>query len=128
MNLLEQFARHIEFMGFGTVADAQTEGNIFWGVAPDAPDPMITVYSTDSGYAGSPDGARIQMIVRGKSAKAAYELSQAIVEALAEYEGYLGGDGARAYIGVMNASQGIGSDDRKREMYSSNFRVIYCDY
>ena len=127
MNLLEQFARHIEFLGFGTVADDSTEGNIFWGVAPDSPDPCITVYSTDSAYAGPPNGARLQMIVRGTSADDAYTLSQAIVEELAEFEGFLAGDGARVSIDVLNASAGIGSDTRKREMYSSNFRVYYCD-
>ena len=127
MNLLEQFARHIEFLGFGTVADDETSGDIFWGWTPDKPDDCVTVFSTDSAYAGSDTGARLQMIVRGKSPKAAYERSQAIVEALAEYEGYLAGDGARVYVAVMNASAGIGSDSRKREMFSSNFRVYYCD-
>lgn len=127
MNLLEQFARHIEFLGHGTVADAETDGDIFWGWTPDSPDDCITVFSTDSAYAGSATGARIQMIVRGKTSKSAYERSQAIVEDLAEFEGYLAGDGARVYVEVINASAGIGSDNRKREMYSSNFRVYYCD-
>ena len=127
MNLLEQFARHIEFLGFGTVADDETKGDIFWGWTPDKPDNCITVFSTDSGYAGSPTGARIQMIVRGKVPKDAYTRSQAIVEALADFEGFLAGDGARASVTVMNASAGIGSDGKKREMYSSNFRVYYCD-
>lgn len=127
MNLLEQFARHIEFMGFGVVADNETTGDIFWGWTPDKPDDCITVFSTDSAYAGSPGGARIQMIVRGKTPSAAYTRSQAIVEALAEYEGFLAGDGARASVVVLNGSAGIGSDSKKREMYSSNFRVYYCD-
>ena len=68
------------------------------------------------------------MIVRGRNTKAAYERSQAIVEDLAEFEGYLAGDGARVSIEVINASAGIGSDNKKREMFSSNFRVRYCDY
>lgn len=127
MNLIEQMARHLEFLGFGTVADANSAGDIFWGWMPDKPDNCITVYSTDSGYAGSPDGARVQVMVRAKTAKAAYEVSQAIVEELAEFEGYLAGDGARASIGVLNASQGIGPDSKKRELYSSNFRVFYCE-
>ena len=127
MNLIEQFARHIEFLGFGTVADSTTAGDIFWGWMPDSPDACVTVFSTDSAYAGSDSGARIQMMVRGKSAKAAYERSQAIVEALAEFEGYLAGDGARVSVTVLNASAGLGSDAKKREMFSSNFRVYYCD-
>lgn len=127
MNLLEQFARHIEFMGHGIAADSETEGTIFWGWTPDVPDTCVTLFSNDSAYAGSPSGARVQMIVRGKTAKAAYELSQAIVEDLAGFEGYLAGDGARASIDVVNASVGLGSDNKKRELYSSNFRVYYCD-
>lgn len=66
-------------------------------------------------------------MVRAKTAKAAYEVSQAIVEELAEFEGYLAGDGARASIGVLNASQGLGPDSKKRELYASNFRVFYCE-
>ena len=128
MNLLEQFARHIEFLGYGTVSDNEHAGDIFWGWTPDSPTDCITVFSSDSAYAGAPNGARIQMIVRGRNTKAAYERSQAIVEDLAEFEGYLAGDGARVSIEVINASAGIGSDNKKREMFSSNFRVRYCDY
>ena len=127
MNLLEQFARHIEFLGHGTVADEYTSGDIFWGWTPDSPTECVTVFSSDSAYAGSPDGARIQMIVRGENPKSAYERSQAIVEDLVDFQGYLAGDGARVSIEVVNASTGIGSDNRKREMFTSNFRVYYCE-
>lgn len=127
MNLLEQFARHIEFLGHGTVSDSETAGDIFWGWTPDEPTDCVTVFSSDSAYAGSPTGARIQMIVRGSTPKAAYERSQAIVEDLVDFQGYLAGDGARVSIDVVNASAGIGSDSKKREMYSSNFRVFYCE-
>lgn len=128
MNLLEQFARHIEFCGFGTVADRETDGNIFWGLMPDEPDDAVCVFSSDSGYGGSDDGARIQVIVRSKSTKKAYELSQAIAEELADFDGYLAGDGAKANIQVLNASAGVGADDKKRDMYSSNYLVYYCNY
>ena len=127
MNLLEQIARHLEFLGLGTVSDAHTEGDIFWGWMPDKPDNCIAVYSTDSAYAGSPNGARIQIMTRAKTAKAAYERSQAIAEALVDFEGYLAGDGARASIDVINASAGLGGDTMKRELYASNFRVFYCE-
>lgn len=126
--MLEQFARHIEFCGFGTVADRETDGNIFWGLMPDEPDDAVCVFSTNSGYGGSDDGARIQLIVRSKSTKKAYELSQAIAEELADFDGYLAGDGAKASIQVLNASAGVGADDKKRDMYSSNFLVYYCNY
>lgn len=127
MNLLEEIARHIEFLGHGTVADEYTVGDIFWGWTPDTPTDCVTVFSSDSAYPGSPDGARIQIIVRGKNAKVAYERSQAIVEDLADFQGYLAGYGARVSIDVVNASTGIGSDSKKREMFSSNFRVFYCE-
>lgn len=128
MNLIEQFAIHLEFLGFGMVSTEESEGNIFWGLMPDRPDECICVFSTDSGVGGSYHPARIQVIVRGKSTKAAYELSQAIAEALDEYDGYLMGDGARASIGILNASVGLGTDNKKREMYSSNYLVHYCNY
>lgn len=122
MNLIKQFAQHLEFLGFGTV-----DVDIFWGWMPDAPDDCITIYSSDSAYGGAEQGARVQMMVRAKYPGDAYERSQAVVEALAEYEGYLAGDGARVYVDVQNASAGLGSDAKKRELYSSNFRVYYCD-
>lgn len=128
MNLLEQFARHLEFLGFGTLSDAETEGDIFWAWMPDSPDNAIAVFSSDSAYAGSPEGARIQVLVRNKTAKGAYELSQEIAEELAEFDGYLAGDGAHVNVEVINASAGLGDDGKKRELYSSNFRVYYCDY
>ncbi len=128
MNLLEQFARHIEFCGFGTVADKETNGNIFWGLMPDTPDTAICVFSTDSGYGGSENGARIQVVVRAKTTKEAYELSQAIANELAEFDGYLAGDGADAHIRVLNASAGLGADGKKRELYSSNYLVHYCNF
>ena len=127
MNILEDFARHIEFLGFGTLSTRETAGDIFWGWMPDAPNEAVVVYSTDSSYAGSSTAARIQVITRALSPKAAYERSQAIVEALAEFDGYLGGDGARASIAVINASVGLGADTKKRALYSSNFYVHYCD-
>ena len=127
MNLIKQFAQHIEFLGFGTVSDSERAGDIFWAWMPDSPDDCVTIYSSDSAYAGADQGARVQMMVRAKTPADGYERSQAIVEALAEYEGYLAGDGARVYIEVVNASVGLGADARKRELYSSNFRVYYCD-
>lgn len=128
MNLLEQFARHLEFLGFGTVADAENPGDIFWAWMPDSPDNCITVFSSDSAYAGASSGARLQVMVRNLTAKGAYETSQAIAEELAEFTGYLAGDGAHVSIDVINASTGIGPDNKKRELYSSNYRVYYCDY
>ena len=128
MNLIEQFARHIEFCGRGQVADKEVEGNIFWGLMPDQPDNAVCVFSTDSGYGGSDDGARVQVVVRARVTRAAYELSQRIVEDLAEFDGYLAGDGARVQIEIINASAGLGVDEKRRDLYSSNFLVRYCNF
>ena len=128
LNLLEQFARHLEFLGFGAVADSSSDGDIFWGLMPDKPDDCICVFSTDSGYGGSDNGARIQIMVRAKTTRKAYEWSQAIAEALVDYDGFLAGDGAKVSIEVLNASCGLGADTKKRELYSTNLLVYYCNY
>ncbi len=127
-NLLDQIARHLEFLGFGTVSDTDQEGDIFWGKMPDAPDACVCVFSTDSQYCGSDSGARIQLYVRAKSSKAAYERSQSIAEELIEFDGYLAGDGAHVFITPINVSAGLGRDEKNREVYSSNFVVRYCNY
>lgn len=127
MNLIEEVARHLEFCGFGDVSDEHTDGNIFWGHMPDKPDECICVFSSDSAYAGSEVGARVQITTRGKTTKAAYELSQAIVEELAEFSGFLAGDGPHAKIDVENSSTGLGADNVRRELYTSNYRIRYCE-
>ena len=128
MNLIEQFARNLEFLNLGTVADKEKSGDIFWGTMPDKPDECVCVFSTDSRIGGDDDGARIQVMVRGRSDRKAYERSQAIAEAIADFTGYLAGDGARATIEIINTSAGLGVDDRHRVLYSSNYRVFYCNY
>lgn len=128
MNLIEQIASHIEFVGLGALNTDEQEGNVFWGNMPDAPDECVCVYSTDSAYAGSEDGARVQIIVRAKTTKKTYEWSQAIAEEFAEFNGFLCGDGAMVDIAAINTSCGLGADTKRREMYSSNFRVKYCNY
>ena len=126
MNLMEQVARHLEFVGFGTVADDDTEGDIFYGHMPDKPDECVCVFSSDSAYAGAPQGARVQIATRGKSSSSAYDRSQAIAEELADYIGYLAGDGSWTRIKVVNASAGLGADAVRRHLYSTNIRVYYC--
>ena len=132
MNLLEQFARHIEFLGFGDVADEEHDGTIFYGRMPDTPDRCVCVFSSDSQFGGSDKPARIQLYVRDKFTKDAYEYSQAIVEGLlgsdGVFDGFLAGDGAHVSIEAINTSNGIGTDSRNRELYSSNFYVYYCDF
>lgn len=128
MNIIKAMAQHLEFEGFGTVSQNDKQGNIFWGLMPDKPDDCICVFSNDSSYAGSPNGARVQIVTRARSVKAAYDLSQAIAETLADYDGFLHGDGAQVIISATNTSAGLGSDEKKRELFSSNYAVKYCDY
>lgn len=123
MNLIKQIALHLEFLGFGTV-----DSTIFWGTVPDEPNDCIGVFSNDSGYAGSHDGARVQVIVRACTTKVAYETSQEIADAIIGFDGYLAGDGAHATIDAINTSAGLGADGKKRELYSSNYLVRYCEY
>lgn len=127
MNFLEWFARHLEFCGLGTVSDKETDGNIFWGTMPDQPDKAICVFSSDTSYSGSPSGARIQVMVRAKTTREAYELSQSITDELAEFYGFLAGDGPTVSVEVLNSAQGLGAEaGGKRELYSSNYIVRYC--
>lgn len=128
VNIIEQIARHIEFVGLGEMPSAETTGNIYWGQMPDSPDDCIGVMSTDSSLPGHEGGARIQIIVRAKTTKQAYELSQEIAEELDEFDGFLGGDGPHAMIEAINTSTGLGADTKRRELYTSNFLVKYCNY
>ena len=127
MNIIEEVALHLEFCGFGEVANATTAGTLFWGHMPDKPDQCVVVLSSDSSYAGSSTGARVQIVTRALTAKATYELSQAIVEELAEFVGFLHGDGPGVRIEIVNASSGMGADAVRRELYSTNILVYYCD-
>lgn len=128
MYLIEDFARHIEFIGFGTYADNEHAGNIFFGEMPDSPHDCICVLSNDSGHGGSDSGARVQVVVRATTTKEAYELSQDLVEQLVDFDGYLHGDGAHVFVDLINASIGLGVDNRGRKLYASNFRIHYCNY
>ncbi len=127
MTIIEELAAHIEFLGFGTVADSETDGNIHWGRMPDSPDDCICVYSTDSGVGGPDNTARFQIMNRAKSTKDAYETSYAIAKALDGFDGYLAGDGHGAIIEVINSAAGLGPDTKKREIYVTNIYVQYCN-
>lgn len=128
MNLIEHIADHLDFEGFGQISTIEQDGNIFWGEMPDSPDLSICVYSTDSGYGGSEDGARIQIMCRGAvgDVRTPYELSCSITDALADYNGYLHGDGPKVIIEALQTALGAGIDTSGRHFYSSNYRVYYC--
>ncbi len=120
-------ARHLEFCGFGVVADEETDGDIFWGRMPDTPDDCICVYSADSGVGGVDSTARIQIMNRGCETKAAYELSCSIAQELDDFSGFLNGDGRDVTIEITNAATGLGPDTKKREVYVTNIAVRYCN-
>ncbi|MBE5797469.1 MAG: hypothetical protein E7327_08870 [Clostridiales bacterium] len=127
MNLLEELAAHLEWCGFGTLADEETDGDIQWARMPDSPDDCTCVYSTDSGVGGPDSTARIQIMTRAKSPRKAYELSCAIAEELDGFNGFLHGDGRGVIIEVINAATGLGPDTKKREIYVTNVAVRYCN-
>ena len=127
MNLLEEMARHLEFCGFGTVADDTTDGDIHWARMPDSPDDCICIYSSDSGVGGMDSKARIQIMNRSANTRTAYEVSYAIAQALNDFEGFLYGDGRYVNIEVINSASGLGPDTKKREVYVTNIAVKYCN-
>ena len=127
MNLLEELARHLEFCGFGTVADENTDGDIHWARMPDSPDDCICIYSTDSGVGGADSPARIQIMNRARETKTAYNLSYNIAQELDDFNGFLNGDGRDVSIEVINAATGLGPDGKKREIYVTNIVVKYCN-
>lgn len=126
MNLLEELARHLEFCGFGTVADDTTDGNIQWARMPDSPDDCICLYSSDSGVGGPDSTARIQIMNRAASTREAYEVSYAIAQELDDFYGFLHGDGRLVNIEIINSASGLGPDTKKREIYVTNIAVKYC--
>lgn len=127
MNILEELAHHLEFCGFGTIADAEHDGDITWARMPDEPDDCTCVFSTDSGVGGPESSARFQIMTRAKSPKKAYELSYNIAQEFDDFDDFLNGDGRLAKIEVINAAQGLGSDTKKREVYVTNIQVKYCN-
>ena len=130
MNLIEHIADHLDFEGIGVLSTKEHDGNIFWGHLPDAPEEAIVVNSTDSQYPGSETGARIQIMCRGKvgDTRIPYELACRISELLADYTGFLHGDGPYVQIEVMSTALGAGLDKSGREYYTNNYRVKYCDW
>ena len=126
MHLMRHFAEHLEFCGFGVLAGPEAAGNIFYGRLPDQPDLAMAVFSADSGSGDS--GARMLVTVRGGTVNQAYEQSQAIAEALHDFDGFLHGDGPAVKIKALETSKGLGPDAKNRELFQSGFRVKYCEH
>lgn len=127
MNLIKEIAEHLAYEGFGTVPSTVEEGNIYYGKMPDMPDSAIAVLSVDSAYPSAPNGARIQLLFRGMEVDDTYLKAVAVVDSLLEFDGFLAGDGAKVFITVENGPTGLGADPKRRELYSVNLRVYYCE-
>lgn len=87
-------------------------------------------FSTDTGFSGSKDGARIQIYTRGGvgDAQWPYETACRITEELEGFIGFMAGDGVSVRVETVNSAQGLGTDTRGRELYSSNYLIYYCDF
>lgn len=120
MNLLKEIARHLEFCGFGGMDET-----VFWGRMPDVPDSCIGVLSSNSAFPGAAEGARLQIVNRAETPEEAYETAFALGCELADFSGFLAGDGPMAKITVLTAAQGLGGDGKKRELYAAEIRVLY---
>ena len=129
MNLIEMIAKHLEFCEIGVYASQEEPGDIFFGHMPDEPDNAVCVFSSNSGVAGSDAAARVQIMTRGPvgDVRTPYERACAITGELDGFSGYLCGDGPYARFDTVNSAQGMGMDDRGRELYTSNYTVAYCD-
>lgn len=121
-------ADHIAFLGFGRVPGKDGDGEIFYGTMPDLPDRAICVYATDAGYPGSRQGARLQILVRGKTDRDAFRTCQDLSFALSDWEGFLAGGLSRAQVDQVSGARGLGSDEKGRKLYCLNIRVLYCEY
>ena len=100
VNLIEQMANHLEFLGLGLCAT------------------------------GRKDGARIQIYTRGGvgDTQWPYEMACRITEELEGFIGFMAGDGVSVRVETVNSAQGLGTDTRGRELYSSNYLIYYCDF
>ncbi len=120
MTLSEQLAR---FLAAEYPDIAMTHGQM-----PQAPDRCVTVFGSDLRTAGAPDGARLQVRVRGDtSGSMAANDAQTIADRLDDFTGLFTPDGH--YIVRVSLESGpahLGADQNQRQEYSVNFRVWYC--
>ncbi len=124
MNLLEEWARHLAFLGFGTVAGPEEDGCIFYGRLPEREGLTVCVMAADAGSPGSP--ARLQVMVRADSDREAFETCDRIARETDGFEGYLMGWGRRASVRVLNGAHGLGADARRRALYACSLQVRCC--
>ena len=124
MNLLEECVRHLEYLGFGTAADEERDGNLFYGRLPEKDGVTVSVMASDAGVPGS--GARLEFVVRAENDRDAFEVCDGIARALDGFEGFLMGWGRRVSMRLINGAHGLGADERRRALYACNVRVFYC--
>lgn len=124
MNLLEEMAWHLAFLGFGEVATRERDGNIFFGRLPEHEGLTVAVLAGDGGGPGRP--AQLEIAVRAASDRAAFEACQGVAEACGEFDGYLMGDGRRASLRLKSGAHGLGADERRRPVYACALEARVC--
>lgn len=122
MNLLKQVAEHLAFCGLGTI-----DADIFWGRLPDRPDACAAVISQDSALPGETGEGRLRILNRAETPEAAYAAACRIAGTLAEFDGFLAGDGAWARLRVITAAGDQGEDGKKRPVYATEIGVRCCE-
>ena len=124
--ILEEDTRHLASLGLGRIPDEIAEGDLYYARRPETPDEAGGILPTDASMPGSGQGARLQLIVRARTVRDATLRMQGMLDALDGFEGFLSGSGSYARIRVDNGVHGLGTDDRRRVLYSANLRVWYC--
>ena len=119
IQLTEYIARYLRGNGF----DGCTSG-----IMPDEPDRIITVYATGLRPNRDEDGSRFQIVARGSpcSEEALADCLRA-ADLLDDFEGILTIDSPYiARIVLESGAASIGADEKRRLMYSANFRAWVC--
>lgn len=125
MHLLEQLIRQMSYEGLGALLE--DGGALCFGVMPPEPGHVICVIARDVRTPGDPDGAMVQVLVRGgEGVMMALGPAQAVADAMDGWSGYLCGSGYRADIELVNGPADIGPDKSGRHLYAMNFCVRYC--
>ena len=126
MTDLEHLLQHLEWAGFGTVSDEAVPGDLFLGEMPPAPDSCLCLMSADMGI--GTEGARIEVFVRGERGDylAPHRRLARVTEHLADFHGFLHGDGPFADITVLSGGEGRGADSLGRHLLVTVVRLRSC--
>lgn len=126
MTILEHLLVHLEWAGLGVVADGETPGDLFLGEMPPSPDACLCLMSADMGI--GTEGARIEIFVRGERGDylTPHRRLARVTAALADFHGFLHGDGPDADITVLSGGEGRGADTLGRHLLMTVVRLRCC--